>query len=120
MGRRGNLLEFSREGGLETAFSGGRGCPWAKKAGRRERRALGPLLSSLFNRRRGAERPLHPGSDRLRGRAQRAVASAETALRLGKYFGLPAQFWMNLQAEHDLRLAAATAKLERVRVRTTA
>jgi hypothetical protein len=41
-------------------------------------------------------------------------------LRLGKYFGLPAQFWMKLQAEHDLRLAAATAKLERVRVRTAA
>ena len=52
-------------------------------------------------------------------RCKRAI-SAETALRLGKYFGLPAQFWMNLQAEHDLRLAAATAKLERVRVRTAA
>jgi len=52
-------------------------------------------------------------------RCERAI-SAQTALRLGKYFGLPAQFWMNLQAEHDLRLAAATAKLERVRVRTAA
>ncbi len=52
-------------------------------------------------------------------RCKRAI-SAETALRLGKYFGLPAQFWMNLQSEHDLRLAAATAKLERVRVRTAA
>jgi antitoxin HigA-1 len=46
--------------------------------------------------------------------------SAETALRLGKYFGLPAQFWMNLQTEHDLRVAAATAKLERVKIRTAA
>jgi antitoxin HigA-1 len=52
-------------------------------------------------------------------RCKRAI-SAETALRLGKYFGLPAQFWMNLQTEHDLRLAAATAKLERVRARTAA
>jgi antitoxin HigA-1 len=52
-------------------------------------------------------------------RCKRAI-SAETALRLGKYFGLPAQFWMNLQTEHDLRLAAATAKLEKVRVRTAA
>jgi antitoxin HigA-1 len=52
-------------------------------------------------------------------RCKRAI-SAETALRLGKYFGLPAQFWMNLQAEHDLRLAAASAKLERVKVRTAA
>ncbi len=29
-------------------------------------------------------------------RGDRAV-SADTAIRLGKYFGLPAQFWMNLQ-----------------------
>ena len=46
--------------------------------------------------------------------------SAETALRLGKYFGLPAQFWMNLQTEHDLRIAAATAKLNKVKVRSAA
>ena len=52
-------------------------------------------------------------------RCKRAI-SAETALRLGKYFGLPAQFWMNLQAEHDLRLASATARLERVKIRTAA
>jgi plasmid maintenance system antidote protein VapI len=52
-------------------------------------------------------------------RGKRSI-SAETALRLGKYFGLPAQFWMNLQSEHDLRLAAAPAKLENVRVRTAA
>jgi len=52
-------------------------------------------------------------------RCKRAI-SAGTALRLGKYFDLPAQFWMNLQAEHDLRLAAATARLERVKVRTAA
>jgi antitoxin HigA-1 len=31
--------------------------------------------------------------------------SADTALRLGTHFGLPAQFWMNLQADYDLRLA---------------
>ncbi len=52
-------------------------------------------------------------------RCKRAI-SAETALRLGKYFGLPPQFWMNLQAEHDLRMAAVTAKLERVKTRTAA
>ena len=52
-------------------------------------------------------------------RCKRAI-SAETALRLGKYFGLPAQFWMNLQTEHDLRLASATTKLERVKERTAA
>ncbi len=31
--------------------------------------------------------------------------SADTALRLGRYFGLPAQFWLNLQNDYDLRLA---------------
>ena len=28
--------------------------------------------------------------------------SAETALRLGRYFGNSAQFWMNLQSRYDL------------------
>jgi hypothetical protein len=35
--------------------------------------------------------------------------SADTALRLGKYFGLPAQFWLNLQNDYDLRNADKTA-----------
>jgi addiction module HigA family antidote len=35
-------------------------------------------------------------------RGTRAI-SADTALRLGIYFGLPAQFWLNLQNEYDLR-----------------
>ena len=40
---------------------------------------------------------------------KRAI-SADTALRLGAYFGLPAQFWLNLQNDYDLRIAARTAK----------
>jgi addiction module HigA family antidote len=35
--------------------------------------------------------------------------SADTALRLGIYFGLPAQFWLNLQNEYDLRHARTPA-----------
>ena len=31
--------------------------------------------------------------------------SAETALRFGRYFGNPAQFWMSLQASYDLAVA---------------
>lgn len=31
--------------------------------------------------------------------------TADTALRLGRYFGQSPQFWMNLQAQHDLELA---------------
>jgi len=46
-------------------------------------------------------------------RGKRAI-SADTALRLGIYFGLPAQFWLNLQNEFDLRLAAGSSALKRV------
>ncbi|OAI23526.1 transcriptional regulator [Methylosinus sp. R-45379] len=31
--------------------------------------------------------------------------SAETALRLGRYFGNSAAFWMNLQTKYDLEVA---------------
>lgn len=37
-------------------------------------------------------------------RGDRAI-SADTAIRLGKYFNLPAQFWLNLQSDYDLRIA---------------
>jgi addiction module HigA family antidote len=46
-------------------------------------------------------------------RGKRAI-SADTALRLGVYFGLPAQFWLNLQNEYDLRRAAGSPALKRV------
>ncbi len=35
---------------------------------------------------------------------KRAI-TADTALRLGKYFGTSAQFWLNLQTHFDLELA---------------
>ena len=35
---------------------------------------------------------------------KRAI-SAETALRLGRYFGNDAQFWVNLQAQYELAVA---------------
>lgn len=35
---------------------------------------------------------------------KRAV-TADTALRLGKYFGVSAQFWLNLQTQYDLDVA---------------
>ena len=31
-------------------------------------------------------------------------ASAETAMRLGLYFGVDAQFWLNLQTRYDLMM----------------
>lgn len=31
--------------------------------------------------------------------------TADTALRLGKFFGMEPQFWMNLQSHYDLEIA---------------
>ncbi len=31
--------------------------------------------------------------------------SADTALRFGRYFGMSAQFWMNLQSQYELQCA---------------
>ncbi|MGA1424543.1 MAG: HigA family addiction module antitoxin [Steroidobacteraceae bacterium] len=45
--------------------------------------------------------------------------TADTALRLGLFFGMEARFWLNLQAEYGIRVATRelTAKLTpRIRV----
>jgi antitoxin HigA-1 len=39
----------------------------------------------------------------------RRSISAETALRLGRYFGTSPQFWMNLQSLYDLASAEDTS-----------
>lgn len=52
-------------------------------------------------------------------REQRAI-SADVALRLGKYFGMTPQFWMNLQTDYDLRRAAANATLSKIKPRSAA
>jgi addiction module HigA family antidote len=49
-------------------------------------------------------------------RGERAI-SADTALRLGRYFSLPAQFWLNLQNDYDLRLASRDGSTERIKPR---
>jgi addiction module HigA family antidote len=38
---------------------------------------------------------------------KRAI-TADTALRLGKYFGVSPEVWMGLQADYDLRVAQRT------------
>ena len=50
---------------------------------------------------------------------KRAI-TGDTALRLGHWFGMSAQFWLNLQSAYDLeiaqaRLAGALSKLPRLR-----
>ena len=36
-------------------------------------------------------------------KGERAI-TADTALRLGRYFRMSAQFWLNLQSHHDLEI----------------
>ncbi len=51
-------------------------------------------------------RDIHVPANRLSmlARGMRSI-SADTALRLGKYFDMTPNFWMNLQARYDLNLA---------------
>ena len=38
----------------------------------------------------------------------RRSITADTALRLGRYFSMEAQFWMNLQSHYDMEVALVT------------
>ncbi len=51
-------------------------------------------------------RALHVPPNRITAilRGQRAI-TADTALRLSRYFGTTAELWLNLQTDYDLRLA---------------
>ena len=55
-------------------------------------------------------RDLHVPPNRIHGivHGTRAI-TADTALRLGTYFGTAPETWLNLQAEYDLRVASRTA-----------
>jgi addiction module HigA family antidote len=41
---------------------------------------------------------------------ERRGISANTALRLARYFGTSAEFWMGLQADYDLKTSAREIK----------
>ena len=51
-------------------------------------------------------RALHVPPNRITGivNGERAI-SADTALRLSRFFGTTAEFWLNLQTHHDLTVA---------------
>jgi antitoxin HigA-1 len=76
-----------------------------------------PLELTAYRLAKDIDVPVPRVNDIVRGK--RSI-SADTALRLGAYFGLPAQFWMNLQADYDLRLAAAEVDLRKIKIRKTA
>jgi addiction module HigA family antidote len=40
--------------------------------------------------------------------------TADTALRLGRYFGTSAQFWMNLQGNYDLEITKGSVDLRQI------
>jgi len=46
---------------------------------------------------------------------KRAI-TGDTALRLGHWFGMSAQFWLNLQSAYDIRLAQDEAGAEIARL----
>ncbi|MEB3221465.1 MAG: HigA family addiction module antitoxin, partial [Candidatus Sericytochromatia bacterium] len=53
---------------------------------------------------------------------ERRGITADTALRLARYFGLSEGYWLNVQARYDLLVAreALAAELSRIRPRETA
>ncbi len=48
----------------------------------------------------------------------RRSVTGDTALRLGHWFGMSAQFWLNLQTAYDLRLAEERSGREIARLPT--
>jgi addiction module HigA family antidote len=52
-------------------------------------------------------------------RGKRGI-TADTALRLSRYFGNSAQFWIGLQSGHDLWVAAKSKPLNKIRPRQQA
>jgi addiction module HigA family antidote len=56
-------------------------------------------------------------SDLARGRRD---LSADTAIRLGRYFDVDPRFWLNLQAAHDLSRAEAENDYSGIAARASA
>jgi antitoxin HigA-1 len=64
---------------------------------------------------------LHVSAPRVNDlvRGKRSI-TADTAMRLSKYFGTSAQLWLNLQNKHDIWLAAKNKSLSKVKPREQA
>lgn len=67
--------------------------------------------SGLSARRLALELRVPPNRISDLAREHRDV-TADTAIRLSRYFGTTPQFWMNLQAAHDLSKAQANPRTE--------
>jgi addiction module HigA family antidote len=66
---------------------------------------LKPMAISQYRLARSLGVPAQRIHDLVHGR--RAI-TADTALRLARFFTMEAQFWMNLQSRYDLEVAADT------------
>ena len=66
-----------------------------------------PLAMSVYALANAIKAPRSRVNDIVLGR--RAITT-ETALRLGRYFGMSPQFWLNLQARYDLDVADRSVK----------
>jgi len=64
-----------------------------------------PLNVSINGLARAIDVPPNRISAIINGK--RAI-TADTALRLGKYFGVSPEIWLNLQSDYDLRLVRQT------------
>ena len=71
-----------------------------------------PLAMSINRLARDLRVPVTRMSEIVRGR--RSI-TADTALRLARYFGNSPQFWLNLQAGYDLEVATRAAGAQIVR-----
>ena len=68
------------------------------------------FLSPLGMSERALAQALHVPANRVNGivKGLRAI-TADTALRLSRYFGTTAEFWLNLQKTYELRVAEREA-----------
>lgn len=78
---------------------------------------LKPLGISAYKLAQDIDVPVSRVQDLL---AERRAITADTALRLARYFGTTPEFWLNLQRDYDLetaRMAVGDRIAERVRPR---
>ena len=74
---------------------------------------LRPLNISAYRLSKDTGMPATRTSQILRGKRR---ITADTALRLSRYFGNPADFWMGIQDEFDLREEAERIEAELDRI----
>jgi addiction module HigA family antidote len=68
---------------------------------------LTPMGISVYELANAIKAPRSRVNDVVLGRRSITI---DTAMRLGRYFGTSAEFWINLQARHDLDVADRTVR----------